>query len=96
MVEGLMKLPGNARLGLTLYFRSPSLGKIMFIEVDASPDDKGEVELLSEGIAELTSRWCITLNRLRGVRDFRPATREEVVADARRSDSRQPKARAAA
>jgi hypothetical protein len=52
------KLPDNARLGLTLYFKSPSLSQIMFIDVDASPDDDGEVELFPEGIAELSRRWC--------------------------------------
>ena len=54
----MTKLPDNARLGLTLYFKSPSLGQIMFVDVDASPDDDGEVELLPEGIAELSRRWC--------------------------------------
>jgi hypothetical protein len=73
-----MRLPGNARLGSTLYFKSPSLGEIMFIDVDVTPDDDGEVALLPEGIAELTARWCVALNRMRKVRDFRPATREEV------------------
>jgi hypothetical protein len=76
----MMKLPGNARLGSTLYFKSPSLGEIMFIDVDVTPDDDGEVELLPEGIAELTGRWCVALNRMRKVKDFRPATREEVPA----------------
>jgi hypothetical protein len=76
----MMKLPGNARLGSTLYFKSPSLGEIMFIDVDVTPDDDGEVELLPEGIAELTRRWCVALNRMRNVKDFRPATREEVPA----------------
>jgi hypothetical protein len=75
-----MKLPQNARLGSTLYFKSPSLGEIMFIDVDVTPGDDGEVELLPEGIAELTRRWCVALNRRRKVKDFRPATREEVVA----------------
>jgi hypothetical protein len=74
----IMRLPGNARLGSTLYFKSPSLGEIMFIDVDVTPDEDGEVELLPEGIAELTARWCVPLNRMRKVRDFRPATREEV------------------
>jgi hypothetical protein len=74
----MMKLPGNARLGSTLYFKSPSLGEIMFIDVDVTPDDDGEVELLPQGIAELTGRWCVALNRMRKVKDFRPATREEV------------------
>jgi hypothetical protein len=74
----MMKLPGNARLGSTLYFRSPSLGEIMFIDIDITPDDDGEVELLPEGIAELTARWCVALNRIRRVKDFRPATPEEV------------------
>jgi hypothetical protein len=92
----MMKFPDNARLGLTLYFTSPSLGKIMFVEVDASPDDDGELELLPEGIAVLTTRWCAALNRSRGVGDFRPATREEVVAGVRRHDSRRPTGRAAA
>jgi hypothetical protein len=82
-----MKLPDNARLGSTLYFKSPSLGKITFIDVDVTPDDDGEVELLPEGIAELTKRWCIALNRMRNVKDFRPATREEVFALDRRHDS---------
>ena len=75
-----MEFLGNARLELTLYFKSPSLGKIMFIAVDASPDDISEVERWPEGIAELIKRWCAALNRRRGVKDFRPATREEVVA----------------
>jgi hypothetical protein len=48
--------------------------------VDVTPDDDGEVELLPEGIAELTRRWCVALNRVRKVEDFRPATREEVPA----------------
>ena len=73
-----MRLPGNARLGSTLYFKSPSLGEIMFIDVDITPDDDSEIELLPEGIAELTERWCVALNRMRKVKDFRPATREEV------------------
>jgi hypothetical protein len=81
-----MKFPGNARLGLTLYFKSPSRGKIVSIDVDASPDDDCEVELLSEGIAELTRRWCGALNRMHKVKDFRPATREEVVVYVRRHD----------
>jgi hypothetical protein len=75
-----MNFPENARLGLTLYFKSPSLGKMMFIGVDASPDDGGEVEQLPEGIAELTRRWRAALNRMHKVKDFRAATREEVVA----------------
>jgi hypothetical protein len=83
----MTKLPDNARLGLTLYFKSPSLGQIMFVDVDASPDDDGEVELLPEGIAELSRRWCATLNRRRRVRDFRPATRDEVAAYVQRQDS---------
>ena len=37
-----MVFPSNACLELTLYFKSPSLGKIMFIAVDASPDDNSE------------------------------------------------------
>jgi hypothetical protein len=61
----MMKFPDNARLGLTLYFTSPSLGKIMFVEVDASPVDDGELGLLPEGIAVLTTRWCAALNRSR-------------------------------
>jgi hypothetical protein len=81
-----MKLPENARLGSTLYFRSPSLGEIMFIDVDVTPDDDGEVELLPEGIAELTRRWCVALNRRRKVKDFRPAMREEVVVHVQRRD----------
>jgi hypothetical protein len=48
----------------------------MFIDIDASPDDDGEVQLLPEGIAELSRRWCAALNRRRNVKDFRPATRE--------------------
>jgi hypothetical protein len=80
------KLPDNTRLGLTLYFKSPSLGQIMFTDVDASPDDDGEVQLLPEGIAELSRRWCAALNRRRNVKDFRPATREEVVAYVQRQD----------
>ena len=82
----MTKLPDNARLGLTLYFKSPSLGQIMFVDVDASPEDDGEVELLPEGIAELSRRWCAALNRRRNVKDFRPATREEVVAYFQRQD----------
>jgi hypothetical protein len=82
----MTKLPENTRLGLTLYFKSPSLGQIMFVDVDASPEDEGEVELLPEGIAELSRRWCAALNRRRRVRDFRPATREEVVAYVQRQD----------
>jgi hypothetical protein len=79
--EGLVpKLPDNACLGLRLYFKSPSLGRIKVIDVDATPDDDGEIELLAEGIAELTRRWCAALNRMRKVNDFRPATREEVGA----------------
>jgi hypothetical protein len=85
---GLMtKLPDNARLGLTLYFKSPSLGQIRFIDVDASPEHGGGVELLPEGIAELTTRWCGALNRMRKVKDFRPATRAEVLAHVERHDS---------
>jgi hypothetical protein len=83
----MTKLPDNARLGLTLYFKSPSLGQIMFVDVDASPDDDGEVELLPEGIAELSRRWCAALNRRRRVRDFRPATRAEVAAYFQQQDS---------
>jgi hypothetical protein len=45
----IMRLPGNARLGSTLYFKSPSLGEIMFIDVDITPDDDSEIELLPEG-----------------------------------------------
>jgi hypothetical protein len=82
-----MRLPGNARLGSTLYFKSPSLGEIMFIDVDVTPDDDGEVERLPEGIAELTARWCVALNRMRKVRDFRPATREEVPVCVQRHNS---------
>jgi hypothetical protein len=82
----MTKLPDDARLGLTLYFKSPSLGQIMFVDVDASPDDNGEVKLLPEGIAELSRRWCAALNRRRKVQDFRPATREEVVAYVQRQD----------
>jgi hypothetical protein len=87
-----MKLPDNARLGSTLYFKSPSLGKIMFIQVDVTPDDDGEVELLPEGMAELTRRWCVALNRMRNVKDFRPATREEVVAHVHRHGVEQGRA----
>ena len=47
--------PVRKTIGI-LYFKSPSLGKIMFIAVDASPDDNSEVERLPEGIAELTKR----------------------------------------
>jgi hypothetical protein len=87
MLQRVMtKLPDNARLGLTLYFKSPSLGQIMFVDVDASPDDDGEVELWPEGIAELSRRWCAALNRRRNAKDFRPATREEVVAYVQRQD----------
>jgi hypothetical protein len=86
--EGLMaKFPDNACLGLRLYFKSPSLGQIKVIDVDATPDDDGEVELLSDGIAELTRGWCAALNRMRKVNDFRPATREEVGAFVRRQYS---------
>jgi hypothetical protein len=81
-----MKLPGNARLGSTLYFKSPSLGEITFIDVDVTPDDNGEVALLPEGIVELTRRWCAALNRMRNVKDFRPATRREVTAYVQRPD----------
>jgi hypothetical protein len=85
----MRKFPENARLGLTLFFRSPSLNKIMFAEVDASPVDDRQLAMLPEGIAELTTRWCVALNRSRGVNDFRPATREEVHAyyNIRRRDS---------
>jgi hypothetical protein len=83
----MTKLPDNARLGLTLCFKSPSLGEIMFIDVDASPDDDGEVELLAEGIAELTRRWCAALDRIHRVKDFRPATRKEIVAYVHRNNS---------
>jgi hypothetical protein len=82
-----MRLPENARLGSTLYFKSPSLGTITSIDVDISPDDGGEVELLPEGIAELTRRWCVALNRMRKVKDFRPATREEIVVHVQLHDS---------
>ncbi len=82
-----MRLPGNARLETTLYFKSPSLGKIMSVDVDVTPEDDGEVVLLPEGIAELTRRWCSALNRRREVKDFRPATREEVIAHVQRNDS---------
>jgi hypothetical protein len=85
--RGMARLPDNARLGLTLYFKSRSLGQIMFVDVDASPDDDGEVDLLPEGIAELSKRWCAALNRRRNVKDFRPATREEIVAYGQRQDS---------
>jgi hypothetical protein len=83
----MMKLPDNACLGSTLYFKSPSLGKIVFVNVDVSPDDDGEIDLLPEGIAELTRRWCVALNRMRKVKDFRPATRKEVLACVQRYDS---------
>jgi hypothetical protein len=83
----MAKFPDNACLGLRLYFKSPSLGQIKVIDVDATPDDDGEVELLSDGIAELTRRWCAALNRMRKVNDFRPATREEVGAFVRRQYS---------
>jgi hypothetical protein len=76
----MRKFPGNARLGLTLFFKSPSLNKIMFTEIDASPDDDRELAMLPEGIAGLNRRWCAALNRSRRVNDFRPATREEVLA----------------
>jgi hypothetical protein len=76
----MTKFPDNARLGLTLYFKSPVLGEIMFVDVDASPDDGGEVELLPQDIAVLTRRWCTALNRMHRVKDFRPATRKEIVA----------------
>jgi hypothetical protein len=82
----MTKLPDNARLGLTLYFRSPSLSQTTFVDVDASPDDDGEVELLPEGIAELSRRWCAALNRRHKVKDFRPATRDEVVVHVQRHD----------
>jgi hypothetical protein len=81
-----MKLPDNARLALTLYFKSPSLGKIVVIDVDASPDDDGEVERFSEGIAELTRRWCAALNGMHKVKDFRPETRMEVGTYLQRRD----------
>jgi hypothetical protein len=32
----MRRFPANARLGLTLFFKSPSLGKILFTELDAS------------------------------------------------------------
>jgi hypothetical protein len=85
----MRKFPDNARVGLTLFFKSPSLGKILFAEIDASPDNDRELAMLSEGIAELTTRWCLALNRSRRVNDFRPATKEEVLAyyDPRRRDS---------
>jgi hypothetical protein len=83
----MTKFPDNARLGLTLYLKSPSLGEIKSVDVAVSPDDDGEVEVLSEGIAELTRRWCAALNRTRKVTDFRPATRNEVVAHIRRHGS---------
>jgi hypothetical protein len=83
----MMRLHDNVRLGSTPYFRSPSLGEIMFIDVDVTPDDEGEVEQLPEGIAELTRRWCVALNRMRKVKDFRPATQEEVVAHVQRHRS---------
>jgi hypothetical protein len=82
-----MKLPDNARLGSTLYFKSPSLGEMMFVDVDVTPDDYGAVELLPEGITELTGRWCVALNRTRKVKDFRPATREEVATYVQRRQS---------
>jgi hypothetical protein len=90
----MRKFPGHARLGLTLFFRSPSLGKILFTEI-ASPKDDGELAMLPEGIAELTKRWCVALNRSRRVNDFRPATREEVLAyyNVPRRDSVEQKAR---
>lgn len=81
-----MKLPGNARLGATLFFKSPSLGEITFIDVDVTPDDDGEVALLPEGIAELTRRWRAALSRMRKVQDFRPATRREVTAYVQRPE----------
>ncbi len=80
----MAKLSDNACLGLRLYFRSPSLGQITIIDVDVTPDADGEVELMSDGIAELNRRWCAALNRRRKVRDFRPATREEIGAYVRR------------
>jgi hypothetical protein len=83
----MAKFPDNACPGLRLYFKSPSLGQIKVIDVDATPDEDGEVELLSDGIAELTRRWCAALNRMRKVNDFRPATREEVGAFVRRQYS---------
>jgi hypothetical protein len=76
----MRKFPGNARLGLTLFFKSPSLNKILFTELDASPEDDRQLAMLPEGIAQLTHRWCVALNRSRRVNDFRPATREEVLA----------------
>jgi hypothetical protein len=86
----MMKLPDNARLASTLYFKSPSLGKIMFVDVDVTPDDDGEVEPLPAGIAELNRRWCIALNRMRKVKDFRPATWEEIVARVQRHNGADP------
>lgn len=83
----MMKLPGNARLASTIYFKSPSLGEIMFVDVDVTPDDDGEFQLLPEGIAELTRRWCVALNRMHKVKDFRPATRREVAGYFQRRDS---------
>jgi hypothetical protein len=59
----------------------------VFIDVDASADDDGEVERLPEGIAVLTGRWCAALNRMHNVKDFRPATREEVGAYLQRHNS---------
>jgi hypothetical protein len=43
----MTKFPDNARLGLTLYLKSPSLGEIKSVDVAVSPDDDGEVEVLS-------------------------------------------------
>ena len=73
-----MTFPGSARLEATLYFKSRSLGELIFVEVDLTPSENGELEMLAEGIAELSRRWCAALNRMRKVNDFRPATLEEV------------------
>jgi hypothetical protein len=40
-----------------------------------------------EGIAELTRHWCVALNRMQKVKDFRPATRLEVADFVQRHDS---------
>jgi hypothetical protein len=85
IAEGLVaRLSDNACLGLRLYFKSPSLCQITVIDVDATPDAGCEVELMSDGIAVLTRRRCAALNRRRKVKDFRPATREEIGAYVRR------------
>jgi hypothetical protein len=68
-----------------------------FTELDASPEDDCQLAMLPEGIAQLTHRWCVALNRSRRVNDFRLATREEVLAyyNIHRRDSAEPRRAAA-